>query len=118
MSAAQEPLPPTSNEGQKTERSEGEKARTRQPLDLTLHPDEVPEVVRFVSEMRAKKAVESGGQFPRELALARGIVRDWVKVELRNLRDSIEDIELGAQSTGVLQTDVIELINRRLKNFE
>jgi hypothetical protein len=61
MSAAQEPSPPTSSEGQRTGRSEGEQARAaKQPLDLTLSPEEVPDVVRFVSEMRAKKAMNQG----------------------------------------------------------
>lgn len=92
MSAAPGPQPPTSSPGPGRERSEGERARAdRTPLDLTLAPEEVPEVVRFVNEMRAKKAVEQPSQATMVNAALLNSITDLTKA-IKDLRDDIMNI--------------------------
>lgn len=88
MTAAQEPSPPTRPGGPKTERSEGELARTN-PQGISISPDEWPDVKRFIEEMRAKKAVEEPSQATMVNAALLNSMMDLTKA-INQLREAAQ----------------------------
>jgi hypothetical protein len=83
-----------------------------QQQSIPINPSEVPEVQRFLEQMRAQKSMEAGGG-SQDIP---GIVNEFMKRQLRLIRTRVEDRVF--ESAMEAKTAVLKILNEHLKALD
>ena len=81
---------------------------------IPIAPGEVPEVQRFLEQMRAQKAMEAGGG-NQDIA---GITHEFMKRELRLIRHRAADMQTGKLSSVEAQARFLAILDEHIQALE
>ncbi len=81
---------------------------------IMIAPGEVPEVQRFLEQMRAQKAMEAGGG-NQDIA---GIVNEFMKRQLSLIRGRIAGLSTHSDSTTSLVLQILAIIDEHIQALE
>lgn len=80
---------------------------------IPIAPGEVPEVQRFLEQMRAQKAMEAGGG-SQDIA---GITHEFMRRQLRLIRSRVCDIVLGS-TANELRDATLAILDEHIQALE